>query len=425
MRRTLLLIPHEIAGLPVFGFGWALIFLGILLAIRLVVARYRGQSIGNVASTEGMMWGIAAAAIAFVLPMVELQNVEGQPVGMAIRGYGVMLLIGVASAVALAAYRAKRYGLNPDIIYMLAMPAFVGGIIGARAFFVVQYYDRFVGDTLWQTLGNMLKFTEGGLVVYGAFIGGALAVTAVLLRHRLPVLRLGDVIVPCMFLGLFFGRIGCLMNGCCYGGRCEAGPMALHFPPGSKVYSDQLFDGELLGFAYDSRTRQITQIRQGSLADQAGIEIGGRLSELSEDRTWLEEASPEVPAEDARRGMIVTVDGQRYRWGPEQLPARALPVQAAQLISSISGLMLCLALCAISKLRLREGTIMVLGFASYAVLRFGLEWIRVDEAGQFGTNLSISQWVSVVVFVSSVIAMLWIYRSPPVASVQPETSPGR
>ena len=60
----------------------------------------------------------------------------------------------------------------------------------------------------------------------------------------------------------------------------------------------------------------------------------------------------------------------------------------------------------------RDGTIMMLGFAGYAVLRFVLEMIRVDEAGQFGTGLSISQLVSLVVFALSLVGLAWIYCSP-------------
>ncbi|WP_218933986.1 prolipoprotein diacylglyceryl transferase [Rubripirellula lacrimiformis] len=425
MRRTLLLIPHEIAGLPVFGFGWLLILLAIGLVARIVIGKVRGQSPGKILATEGLLWAIAAIAVTVVLPRVELHNLDGDPVGMAIRGYGVMLLLGVGSAIWLAAYRARRYGIDPDMIYSIAPWAFFGGIFGARAFFVAQYHRQFIGDTFFETVGNMLRFTEGGLVVYGSFIGGSLAVTYFLIRHKLPVLKFGDVIVPCMFLGVFFGRIGCVMNGCCYGGRCEEGPMALQFPPGAKVYQDQLFDGQLLGFSYDAETREITSVREGSLADQAGIRVGGRLNELNDDRSEWKSAPRDIPAEDVPTGVVVTVDGRRHRWSADQLPNQALPVQAAQVISSISSLVLCLALCGLSRFDFRTGTIMLLGFASYAVLRFVLELIRVDEAGQFGTNLSISQWVSIVVFSLSLGGLAWLYRSSKTAALRSETSPNR
>jgi phosphatidylglycerol:prolipoprotein diacylglycerol transferase len=422
MRRTLIFVPHEFAGLPVLGFGWLLILIGVALAVRMVIARMNGQAIAGVLSSEGMMWAVAAAAVIFVLPMVELKNVDGDPVGMAIRGYGVMLLAGVSAAVALAAYRAKRRGIDPDLILSMAPWAFVGGILGARLFYVIQYHDRFIADSWAETLRNMLAFTEGGLVVYGSFIGGFVAVVVFITRRHLPLLKLGDVIVPCMFIGVFFGRIGCLMNGCCYGGRCEDHWAALRFPAGSAVYGEQIGSGELLGLEINPVSRQVVAVGQGTLADRAQIKPGSTVNEIAIDRTPLDTAPRDIPVEDARTGVIATIDGQRYRWGPAELPDRALPVQPAQLISSFTALALCLLLC-LASFR-REGTVMMLGFAGYAVLRFVLELVRVDEDGQFGTSLSISQWVSVVVLGLSVMGLIWIYRKPGQPAMQPSRSGG-
>ncbi len=422
MRRTLIFIPHEVAGLPVFGFGWLLLLVAAALIVRMVWARRSGQSIGGVLVAEGLMWALVSVAIVFIMPIVELKNVDNDPVGMAIRGYGVMLLAGVSSAVALAAYRAKRRGINPEVILSMAPWVFVGGIVGARIFYVIQYHDQFIAKSLAQTIRNMIAFTEGGLVVYGSFIGGFLAGSIFIVRHRLPLRKLGDVIVPCIFLGVFFGRIGCLMNGCCYGGRCEDGWSALHFPVGSAVYRDQLANGELLGMTIDPISHEIEQVREGSLAARAGIAAGSTVDEIRDDLTALRSAPRNIPLEDAQTGVTATIDGKRYRWSPEDLPQRALPVRAAQLISSISALMLCLGLCAASYLNLREGSVMMLGLAGYAVLRFVLELIRVDEAGQFGTSLSISQWVSIVVLSLSIAGLIWIYRKPIDQSPQPEVA---
>lgn len=192
--------------------------------------------------------------------------------------------------------------------------------------------------------------------------------------------------------------------------------MAVQFPPEAKVYADQIASGELLGFKYDPETRSIVEVRPGSLADKAGITVGSHLDELGPDYSTLDQAPRDLPVEDVQSGVYVTVDGRRTRWTPEELPDRALPVRAAQIISSGSSLVLCLALCAMSLLRLRTGSIMFIGFAAYAVLRFVLEWVRVDEAGQFGTALSISQWVSVFVMIGSTAGLIWLYRSKAQAS---------
>ena len=409
MQRTLLLIPHEIAGIPVFGMGWLLFAILIALAVRLLIAKLQGAGVFEVLSREWPVWALMSGIVWFVLPRVELTNVDQEPIGMAIRGYGVMLLLAVGSAVGLAAYRARRQGFDPEVIYSVAPWVFAGGILGARTFYVIQYRDSFIADTWSQTALNMLKFTEGGLVVYGSFIGGILAGSIYLYRKKLPWLKFGDVIVPCMFLGVFIGRLGCVMNGCCYGGRCEDNQFALKFPPNSPVYEDQWRSGELLGFRFDPETRLITSISPAGLAERAGIKAGQKVDTLDRDYTPLATASRDIPAEDARTGVVATIDGRRYRWSPRELPKTALPVFAAQILSSISSLVLCLGLCMIPVQRFREGTVMMLGFSSYAVLRFVLELVRVDESGQFGTDFSISQWVSICVLTGSLIGLGFLY----------------
>jgi phosphatidylglycerol:prolipoprotein diacylglycerol transferase len=434
MRRTLFFIPHEIASIPVFGFGWALGLIVVAFAIRLLWAyrqqtrhraasnqQHRAPTVAEVFASEWLFWGVAALLVTFLLPRVEVNNVEGDPVGMAVRGYGVMLLLGVVSATALAAYRAKRAGLDPDWIFSLIPWVFIGGIGGARLFYVIQYYHTFVGETWGETLRNMLAFTEGGLVVYGSFIGGVVAFLLFTLRHKLPPLRLGDVIVPCIFLGVFFGRIGCLFNGCCYGGRCEENWAALHFPPVTKVYREQLRSGELLGMNVDPETGRIRSVAGGSVAEQLGIEAGEIYQGGRFDDSVLAKAPKTLPAEDIVLGWEMQISGRLYLLEPSQLPARALPVRAAQPISSASALGLCLLLCGLSAVIKRPGAIMFLGFAGYAIVRFLLELVRVDESGQFNTSLTISQWVSVVVLAICICGLVWLYARP--AATPPSGTP--
>ncbi len=364
------------------------------------------------------MWVIVAIAIVFVLPAVELKNVAGDPVGMAIRGYGVMLLSGVVAAVGLATVRAKNRGIDPEVILSLAPWVFIGGIIGARLFYVIQYRDKFITDSLGQTIRNIVAFTEGGLVVYGSIIGGFIAAVIFISRNRLPLLKLGDAIVPCIFLGVFLGRIGCLMNGCCYGGRCEEGWASVQFPPGSPVYQDQLYDGELLGMKIDPITSRIEEVTPGSLAEQAGIGVGDRVEQIASIPASAETAPLDIPADQVRTGVTIVIDGKVYGWSPQQLPKRALPVQAVQVLSSACSLLLCCLLCGVSYFVRRDGAVMMLGFAGYAVLRFVLELIRVDEGGQFGTDLSISQWVSIGVLIAAVAGLAWLYQQQPTATAQ-------
>lgn len=425
MHRTLFFIPHEIGPLPVFGIGWALAFVVLALTARLLWAHLQFSqfnaatqengriigppSVGQVLSGEGMFWGIAAAMVVLLLPNVELTNVDGDPVGMAIRGYGVFLVFGVGSAVALAAYRTARAGMNPDLIFSLAPWVFIGGLAGARLFFVIQYRDSFIGDTVMETIRNVLAFTEGGLVVYGSFLGGFLAFLLFTRRTKVPVLRFGDAIVPCIFLGVFFGRIGCLLNGCCYGGRCEEGWAAIQFPPLSAVYREQLAEGELLGMNIDPETGKIKTVQPGSIADNLGIKAGSVYEAYEFDQRPFQNADRSIPEEEVVPGWMMRVSGKTYVLSPDQLPSQSLSVRAAQPISSLSALILCLSLCTASLFIYREGALMFLGFAAYAVVRFVLELVRVDEGGQFNTMLTISQWVSVVVFSCSIAGLVWVY----------------
>ncbi len=461
MRRTLFLIPHEIAGIPFFGVGWLLAGLALYVVLRLAWSHFcphrRSQtdsaatesspSAGparpstvppwkSLIAQEGAIWAIFAAIIVFVLPRLELTNVASDPVGLPIRGYGMFLMLAAVASVSLAAWRADRAGLGAESIFRLAPWTFIGGLLGARIFYVVQYHNDFLRDTWPQTLTAMAAMTQGGLVVYGGFIGGFLASAWAVTRMRLPLWKLGDVIVPCIFVGLFFGRLGCLMNGCCYGGACEPNALAVQFPPGSSVYADQLLSGELIGITAEPvsakepqpgthdrpRTRWLVKsVAAGSLAEQASVEPGQTVS-LILDPDFAKLAPPDIPAEDALPGLAVVRDGQLVaRFSPDQLPARAAPVWATQIISSVmAAVMLVLLLIVERILRVSgiriDGILMLCGFIAYAVLRIVLEWVRVDEAGQFGTALSISQWVSIIVIIACIIALVFHLRQNRVTS---------
>ena len=84
----------------------------------------------------------------------------------------------------------------------------------------------------------------GGLVVYGAVIGGILGTLAFIHRYKLPSLAMFDLAIPSLMLGMGLGRLGCLMNGCCFGSLCSL-PWAVTFPPGSPPHIYQFQHGQL------------------------------------------------------------------------------------------------------------------------------------------------------------------------------------
>lgn len=405
MRRTLLLIPHEIASIPVFGLGWLLGLLLLAAVVTSIVIIRRGGKLGEYWSEHGLLWGLVAAVIALLLPGVELTNPAGDPVGLAIRGYGVMMLGGIISAVTLATLRARRYGLGEEAIWGLAPWVVVGGLVGARMFFVIQYQDQFFVGGVLETLRRIASFTEGGLVVYGSFIGGFLATVLYSRRSRVPLLTLGDVVIPSLFLGVALGRIGCLLNGCCYGATCDDFWAALRFPPGSPVYEDQLRSGHLVGITLTDSGGAVAELRRGSLAEAAGVRAGDAVDQLRPVAVPQADDATR-PQERVRLGLEAVIGGQPLYWAPDELPVRAEPVLPTQLISSVGALAICLVLCAVSGYVHRPGAIMLSGFILYAIMRFGIEVLRSDEPGRFGTQLTISQWVSIIVLVLSAVAML-------------------
>jgi phosphatidylglycerol:prolipoprotein diacylglycerol transferase len=379
-----------------------------------------------------------------------------------VRGYGTMMLLGVTSGVGLACYRAKRVGLNPEIILTLAFWVFISGIVGARVFYVIEYWAQFRHDnpTPGGLIAAVLNISQGGLVVYGSFIAVMGALILFVRKYRVPGLALADLIAPSMLLGLAFGRIGCMMNGCCFGGQCEL-PWAVQFPWGSPPHVRQVEQNlvDVHGLWFDGKKGEpavIASVVAGSEAEKAGLRagdriraIGGEVDEPNADGQ-LERASIHrdiATIDDAQSALLrihgagaevniqvsrpietnaaAKADGTRLAsvagaremvlrsasWTVEAEP-RSLSVHPAQIYSSIDAALICLFLLAYAPFRTRDGEVIAMLLLVYPVTRFLEEIIRSDEFSMFGTGLTISQIISVALFVAGVI--LWAFlRSRP------------
>jgi prolipoprotein diacylglyceryl transferase len=148
-------------------------------------------------------------------------------------GYGLMLVLGFLLSMALAKWRARRMGENPDALTYVCLLALLCGVLGARIAYVIQDWDKFSREG--NPLAAMLDITSGGLIYYGGLGLAMLAAIVYLAIKRLPLRRYLDILAPSIMLGLAFGRMGCLLNGCCYGGLCaDTAPLSMHFPMYSK-----------------------------------------------------------------------------------------------------------------------------------------------------------------------------------------------
>lgn len=126
--------------------------------------------------------------------------------------YGVMLAASFVAGVWLVRVRAPAYGFSADEIQAAAVPTLLAGLLGAKLLYLLAHHDDVARD--WP---NLLPHLRGGFVFYGGLIGGAAGAIAWLTRGRRPVLAFGDLVAPGLAVSLALGRIGCWLNGCCYG----------------------------------------------------------------------------------------------------------------------------------------------------------------------------------------------------------------
>jgi phosphatidylglycerol---prolipoprotein diacylglyceryl transferase len=144
-----------------------------------------------------------------------------------ITSYGVMLAVAFLVGTWLALGEARRLRLDEDRLVNLILVVLVAGVLGARALYVLEHIEEFRGSYL-----SVLSLWQGGLTLYGGIVAGiAVGVLAAPLL-KLPRWTTADALAPSIALGTAFGRVGCFLNGCCYG-RPTGAPWGVVFPPDS------------------------------------------------------------------------------------------------------------------------------------------------------------------------------------------------
>ena len=300
----------------------------------------------------------------------------------------------------------------------MAVWMIVAGLVGARMFYVVEYWEHFRRPTFGESLGAIINLTQGGLVVYGALVAGLGLGWLYVLRHGLPLLTMADLAAPSLTLGLAFGRVGCFLNGCCYGGTCDL-PWAVRFPPHSPPYLQQVQTGRLFGMELaggDDERPRVARVVPASAADRAGVRAGDMLESI--------EGQAVETVRDARRLLLRHYEelptlvlrrpgGKRIRWMLPAPPLRSLRVHPVQLYSAIDALLLTLFLLAWEPFRRRQGELLAWMLTIHPISRYLQEVIRVDEASMFGTGLSISQLISMGLLLAGIGLWGYLLRRPP------------
>ena len=161
--------------------------------------------------------------------------------------YGLMMAIAFIVCYLIFRAETKKLGDNPDFASNVVFWAAIGGIIGAKVFYLLENIPDLLADP------KGMIFSGSGLVFHGGLIGGTIAVILVLRRSQKSIGVYADIIGPLLLIGQGIGRIGCFFAGCCHGKACDL-PWAVTFPNASPpanypVHPTQLYEA-FLNFAF-------------------------------------------------------------------------------------------------------------------------------------------------------------------------------
>lgn len=174
----------------------------------------------------------------------ELFTIPGTSI--AIHSFGLMMVLGLLGAMWLAKRMSRHVGVDGELFVNTGILALISGIAGARLSHVLENLgeytrsDRTVLDNLWAAV----NVTSGGLTYYGGFILAFVVCFFYVRKVKIPVRAAMDIAAPCVMVGLALGRIGCFLNGCCYGSQCDL-PWSVRFPYDSPPYVEQVDRGQV------------------------------------------------------------------------------------------------------------------------------------------------------------------------------------
>ena len=164
--------------------------------------------------------------------------------------YSLMITMGCVAGIWLVVRYGKQVGISQILLLDLCWWLILGGYLGARIIFMIvnwedhwypcvdyEYYNSIRPDAHLESADcwPLMAVWSGGLVFYGAFLGGFLVLWWFTKRHKVRLLPIADALMPAFTIGQFFGRLGCLAAGCCWG-KVTTLPWGIEFPRGSMVF---------------------------------------------------------------------------------------------------------------------------------------------------------------------------------------------
>jgi len=303
--------------------------------------------------------------------------------------FGPMMVVGFLAAVTIIRRLSRDITPDPQLITSAALYSLITGVVGARLFYVVHHFDQFQGRGVL----SFFAVWNGGLELLGGVIPAIVVIFFYLWYHKLPIRKYLDILAIGLMLALAFGRIGCFLNGCCFGKPAKL-PWAVRFPYGSFAYRSQVEPD-----MRRNRSQPYVDLPEDFFTYGYSGNMSVRILKSYEELTRQQEE------------MLKEADRQR-----------SLAVHPTQLYESAGGAVLCVVLYffwrrmlsaanakSTGRVLTRPGCIFSLMFVLYGVLRFLIELLRDDNPFEFD-GMTISQIISIGLVTSGLVLMIIFHR---------------
>ena len=300
-----------------------------------------------------------------------------------------MMVIGFLAAVTIIRHLSRDITPHPQLITNAALYSLITGVVGSRLFYVVHHFDQFQGR------GTLALFAvwNGGLELLGGVIPAIVVIFFYLRYHKLPIRKYLDILAIGLMLALVFGRIGCFLNGCCFGKPVKL-PWAVRFPYGSFAYRSQVEPD-----TRRNRSQPYVELPEDFFTYGYSGDVSVRILKSYEELT------------SRQRDLLKETDRRR-----------SLAVHPTQLYESAGGAVLCVVLYSfwrrtrnatnaksMGKVLARPGCIFSLMFVLYGILRFLIELLRDDNPFEFD-SMTISQIISIGLIMAGLVVMMVFHR---------------
>ncbi|MCD4830249.1 MAG: prolipoprotein diacylglyceryl transferase [Anaerohalosphaeraceae bacterium] len=313
---------------------------------------------------------------------------------LTVKNYGTMVVIGFLAAMYVIRKLSRGMGHNAEYITTAALYSLITGVIGARLFYVIHYWPQFSGRNFF----DIFAVWKGGLELLGGVLTAICVIAMYLKAKRLPVRRYLDILAIGLLVALTFGRIGCLLNGCCFGKPTNSS-LSITFPYNSLAHQSQVRPNL-------DRDRPLPYIDMP--AEYFGY--------MDENNNWVDAPAWDYLMYNLKPfDMLTPAQRQEVTTGA-YCP---LPVIPTEIYSSICALFVAMALyawrswgirCEIfgkwPPFFLRPGSTFAVMFIFYGIVRFLLEFLRDDNPfGANGLTISQNMGIGLVVFGLILIAV--------------------